>query len=142
MNEPALRQRVADFYAALNTRDPSRIAPYLTDDVDWFIFAPVEIFPLAGHRRGRDAVLERFRELPRSMEVRKYEHEAVLVDGDTAATLNRLSYVQVSTGRTITYRVAQFLRFRSDKVCEFRAIIDSLDATEQYLGRDLIASAA
>lgn len=142
MNEPAVRQRVAAFYAALNTRDPARIGPCLTDDVDWFIFAPVEVFPLAGHRRGREAVLDRFRELPKSMDVKKYEHEAVLVDGDTAATLNRLSYVQVATGRTITYRIAQFLRFRADKVCEFRSVIDSLDAVEQYLGRGLIETAA
>lgn len=142
MNEPALRQRVAAFYAALNSRDPARIGPCLTDDVDWFIFAPVEIFPLAGHRRGREAVLDRFRELPKTMDVKTYEHEAVLVDGDTAATLNRLTYVQVTTGRTIRYRIAQFLRFREGKLCEFRSIIDSLDATEQFLGRPLIVSAA
>ena len=141
MHAPALRQHVADFYAALNTRDPTRIGPWLTDDVDWFIFAPIDVFPLAGRRRGKDAVLDRFRELPKTMDVRKYEHEAMLVDGDTAATFNRLSYVQVATGRIITYRTAQFLRFRNGKVCEFRAIIDSLDAVEQYLGRDLIAAA-
>jgi ketosteroid isomerase-like protein len=142
MPEPALRQRVMDFYVAMNTRDPARIGDWLTDDVDWFIFAPVEVFPMAGHRRGREAVVQRFRELPKTMDVRKYEHDAILVDGDSAATLNRITYVQVSTGRTIRYRIAQFLRFRDGKVCEFRAIIDSLDAAEQYLGRALIAPAA
>jgi ketosteroid isomerase-like protein len=86
-------------------------------------------------------VLDRFRELPKTIDVRKYEHEAVLVDGDTAATFNRLHYVQVATGRIITYRTAQFLRFRDGEVCEFRALIDSLDAAEQYLGRGLIGAA-
>jgi ketosteroid isomerase-like protein len=142
MAEPVLRQRVTDFYSALNTRDPGRIGAWLTDDVDWFIFAPVELFPLSGHRRGREAVLERFRKLPASFDVKRYEHEIVLVDGDSAATLNRLNYVQVRTGRTISYRIAQFIRFRDGRVCEFRAVIDSLDAAEQILGHPLIASAA
>lgn len=141
MPEPAFRQRVVDFYAAMNSRDPARIGEWLTDDVDWFIFAPVEIFPMSGRRRGREAVMERFRSLAEVVDVRKYDHEFMLADGDHAATLSRLTYVQKTTGRTINYRLAQFLRFRDGKVCEFRSIIDSLDAAEQILGHPLIVAA-
>jgi ketosteroid isomerase-like protein len=142
MVEATLRRTAAELFAAFKSRDPDLIAPWLTEDVDWFIFAPVDIFPWAGHRRGRQAVVDRFRDMQKSIDVTRYDQEAVLVDGETAATLTRVSYVQRATRRTVTYRVAQFLRFRDGKLCQFRAIIDSLDAAEQQLGRDLIVSAA
>jgi ketosteroid isomerase-like protein len=61
----------------------------------------------------------------------------MLVDGDRAATLSRLTGRQRATGRIISYRCAQFLQFRDDKVIDFRSLIDSFDAAEQMLGHHI-----
>jgi ketosteroid isomerase-like protein len=66
----------------------------------------------------------------------------VLIDGDRAATLNRLSGRRPSDGRSISYRVAQFVRFRAGKVIEYCSVIDSFDAAEQVLGRPITLKAS
>jgi ketosteroid isomerase-like protein len=143
MIESALRERVRNFYVALNSRDPLRIGPFLADDVDWFIMGPVDIFPFCRQTRGKTAVLELFGCLiPDMLDVRPYEHEYLLVDGDCAAAFSRLICTQRTSGRVISYRIAHFMRFRDGKVAEFRSIIDTLDAAEQVLGRSLTESAA
>jgi ketosteroid isomerase-like protein len=138
MAEPVPRERVHDFYAALNSRDPLRIAPFLAEDVDWFFMGPVDIFPFCRRARGKAAVLELFGCLiPDMLEVKPYEHEYLLIDGDCAAAFSRVICTQRTSGRVISYRHAHFMRFRHGKVAEFRSIIDTVDAAEQVLGRSL-----
>jgi ketosteroid isomerase-like protein len=59
-----------------------------------------------------------------------------VLDGDRAATLNRLSGRRAD-GRAIGYRVAQFIRFNDGKVVEYCSVIDSFDAAEQVLGHSI-----
>ena len=40
-------------------------------------------------------------------------------------------------GRVISYRVANFVRFRDGKIVENLSLIDSFDAVEQVLGRPI-----
>jgi hypothetical protein len=40
----------------------------------------------------------------------------------------------------VSYSNAQFMRFRSGKLFEFRAVIDTFDAAEQVLGHPISAS--
>ena len=63
------------------------------------------------------------------------EVEELLVDGDRAATVSRVTALQRGTNRVISYRQAQFFRFRDNKIVSYRAILDSFDAAEQLLGR-------
>jgi ketosteroid isomerase-like protein len=138
-----LREYVQEFYAALNSRNPLRIAPFLADDVDWFIMGPIDIFPFCRRTLGKPAVLELFGCLiPDMFDVKPYEHDYLLVDNNCAAAFSRLICTQRTTGRVISYRIAHFMRFRDAKVAEFRSIIDTLDAAEQVLGRSLTGSQA
>lgn len=63
--------------------------------------------------------------------------EYLLVDQDAVAALNRLTAVQRSSGRIITYRIANFMRFRDGEIVEFRTVTDRFDAVEQMLGRQV-----
>ena len=45
-------------YRAYTGHDFNRFADMLHEDIDWMIHGPVEIFPFAGLRRGRAAVLQ------------------------------------------------------------------------------------
>lgn len=80
--------------------------------------------------------------IPDMFDVKPYEQEYLLVDGNCAAAFSRLTGTQRPSGRVISYRIAHFMRFRHDKVAEFRSIIDTLDAAEQVLGRSLTEFAA
>jgi ketosteroid isomerase-like protein len=135
---PVSRSQVDAFYQAFTSRNPVEIAPYLDDDVEWMIVGPIDLFEFCGTRRGKAAVLELFETIiPRVVTVTGWTTDIILVDHDRAASFNRLTGMQCQTGRTISYRVAHFLRFRHGKVIEFRSVLDSFDAAEQMLGHPI-----
>ena len=105
--------------------------------MEWTISGPVDVLPFCGTRHGKAAVLDLIERLvPEVFRVYSFVPDAMLVDGDRVATLNRLS-ARSSDGRVISYRLAHFLRFRDGKVVENISLIDSFDAVEQVLGHPL-----
>jgi ketosteroid isomerase-like protein len=127
------RAAVIDLYAAYARRDFERIAAALDDDVDWIIYGPVQVFPFAGHRRGRIAVLEALGGIARDYLLERYEPR-IVVEGERAAVMSDVAFKQRSTGRTVTSQLANFLRFRNGKLVEFREFANSFDLVEQALG--------
>jgi len=54
--------------------------------------------------------------------------------------LSRQSSRRTKDGRTMSYRVANFMRFRDGKLMENLSLIDSFDVVEQVLGHPLAHS--
>lgn len=132
------RPSAEGFYRALASRDGARIAAYLSDDVDWTSMGPVEMLSFCGPRHGKAAVIEVFERLiPMVVDVTTYVTDILLVDGDRAAGLNRLAGRLHATGRVITCRLANFMRFRDGKICEYRSLMDSFAAVEEIIGQRL-----
>ena len=143
--EPDLIRRFYDaFYGALAAHRPERFADFLTDDVDWVVLGPVDVFPYCGRHLGKTEVAAIYRKFSGLFDVVGYAPEYLLADGDTASALIRFTARQQSTGRTISYRLAHFMRFRDGRIAEFRCLLDTLDAAEQVLGHrvDLFADPA
>ena len=138
MTEAVPRAVVEAFYKAYAARDAEKIAEFLHDDVEWTISGPVDVLPFCGTHRGKAAVLDLIERLvPEVFRVFSFVPDAILVDGDQVATLNRLSAKRTIDGRVISYRLAHFLRFRDGKVIENLSLLDSFDAVEQVLGHPL-----
>ena len=49
----------------------------------------------------------------------------------------RITSQHRASGRIISHRVAHFARYSADKVISFRAINDTLDAAEQFIGHQI-----
>ena len=129
------RSVVEAFYQAYSERDIARIAQFLDDDVAWTISGPVDILPFCGRRVGKAAVMKLLdRDTPAILSGRRFVVNAMLVDGDRAAILGRMTATKSDDGHAISYRIAHFIRFRGEKVIEYVSIIDSFDAVEQVLG--------
>jgi ketosteroid isomerase-like protein len=137
MTETTIRPIVEAFYQASAARDVERVMSSIADDVDWLVQGPVDIFAFLGQRRGKAAVREGYREIARKLEITGYQVEALLVDGDRAAALIRLTSIVRATGKIMSVRTSQFSRFRDGKVIEMRAVLDSYDMVEQTIGRAL-----
>jgi ketosteroid isomerase-like protein len=132
------RELVQQYFQACLARDPARLAQFLHDDVQWCVTGPVDLLPFCGERCGKSAVIDNIVRLaPSALRMTGLDLEEVLVDGECAATLSRLTSIHAGTGRTVSYRCAQFLRFRDGKLIEFHALIDSFDAAEQVLGHPI-----
>jgi ketosteroid isomerase-like protein len=134
-----MRTMVRDLYAAYAGGDDARVAAMIDDDVDWIIYGPVQVFSFVGARRGKTAVLETLAGIATEYAVERYQPEIIVVDGDRAAVMSNVAFVQRSTGRTLSFRNANFLRFRDGRLVEFREFSDTFDVVEQALGRWLIA---
>jgi ketosteroid isomerase-like protein len=129
------RDLVLGFFDARVSHDPARIAPYLDDNIDWLIAGPVDLLHFCGQRHGKAEVLDNLVRIgPSVMRPTRMETQELLVDGDRAATFVLMSGVLARTTRTVSYRSAQFMRFRNRKIIEFRSLIDSFDAAQQVLG--------
>lgn len=139
-SNPVPRTVVEAFYHALANRDLEALATFLDDRVVWTISGPVDILPFCGRRVGKDVVMQLLvRDIPTLLEDRRFVPQTMLVDGDRAAVLGKLTATKRAGGRAISYRIAHFIQFRNEKVIEYVSIIDSFDAVEQMLGYSLDA---
>ncbi|HZP75776.1 MAG TPA: nuclear transport factor 2 family protein [Pseudolabrys sp.] len=130
-----VREILNDLYTSYAAGDFDKYATLIHPDIDWIIQAPMEVFPFAGHRRGRPAVIEAMTAIAEHYPLERYEREALLVDGDRVAILADASVRQRATGRTLRFHVANFLRFRDDMLVELREFTNTFDVVEQALGR-------
>jgi ketosteroid isomerase-like protein len=138
MIEPVARAVVDAFFKAYAVRDAGKVAEFLDEDVEWTISGPVDILRFCGTHRGKQNVLDLIgRKVPAVMRVFSFEPEAHLVDDDQVATLHRLAARRSFDGHVISYRVANFMRFRHGKVFKNLSLLDSFDAVEQVLGQPL-----
>ena len=97
----------------------------------------MSVFPVSGPRRGRAAVLAVMADIATSFALESYQPDVMIVDAKRAALLSDVSYRQRATDRVLRVRIANFLRLRDGRLIEFREFIDSFDAVEQALGREL-----
>jgi ketosteroid isomerase-like protein len=137
VSEESTRAAVTDLYASYARRDFQRVAALIDDDVDWIIYAPMHVFPFVGHRRGKAAVLEALGGIAKDYQLESYMPQVIIVEGDRAAVLSDVAFTQRSTGRTLRFHLANFLRFRDGLLIEFREFANTFDLVEQALGRML-----
>jgi uncharacterized protein len=135
--ESDTRATVREIYDAYARGDAERVASLLHDDIDWVIHEPVGVFPFAGPRRGRDAVMQALAAIAEQYALQSYKPEIMIVDGERAAVMSDVSFVQRATNRVLRFRVADFLRLQDGRVIEFREFANSFDLVEQALGREL-----
>jgi ketosteroid isomerase-like protein len=129
------RAAVREFYAAQERRDFDRVATLIHEDIDWMMLFPVQVFPFAGVRRGRRAVMECLAEMMKLYATERFVPEVTIIEGDRAAIVADVAFVQRASGRTLRFRLVHFLRFRDGLLVEFREFADSFDVVEQALGR-------
>ena len=135
------RSVVEAFYKVYAARDVDKIAEFLDDDAQWTISGPVDLLPFCGTHCGKAEVIDLIgRQIPMVLRTFSFVPEAILVQGDQAAMLSRQSSRRAKDGRTMSYRVANFMRFRDGKLMENISLIDSFDVVEQVLGHPLARS--
>jgi len=135
VSESETRETLAALLQAHRRRDFTGFAVLLHDDIDWIVHGPIEVFPFAGLRRGRPAVLQALALMGLSYSLHDYEPDFTIVEDDRAAIMADISLTQLATGRLLRFRAANLIRVAGGKVIEFREFADSFDQTEQALGR-------
>ena len=132
----AIPARSLQSFTPPTTAGFERVAALIHDDVDWVIYAPMSVFPFAGPRRARRRARGDGRRR-QGLCVGKLQAANHDRRRARAALLSDVGYRQRSTNRVLRLRIANFLRFEDGRLIEYREFIDSYDAVEQALGREL-----
>jgi ketosteroid isomerase-like protein len=133
----ALRDRAHQVYDAFSAGRIDELADMFDENVDFVTNAPVEIFPYLGHRVGRAAVLDALAAVHREFDAVQFIPIKMTVEHQTTALIVSIGLTQRATGRHIRLNAAHFLQFRDNRVVEYRAFLDTFDAVQQVLGREL-----
>jgi ketosteroid isomerase-like protein len=131
------RATVHAVYDAYEWRDLDRVSALIHDEIDWVIYGPVNIFPFMGARRGRTAVLQALDGIAEAFVRESYRPEVIIVEGDRAAIMSNVGFIQRAANRSLNFSMANFLRFSDGRLIEFREFSNTFDVVQQVLGRGL-----
>jgi ketosteroid isomerase-like protein len=137
MSEQSTRAVVTDLYAAYERGDFDRVAELIDDNIEWIIYGPTQVFPFAGYRRGKVAVLGALGGIAKQYQLKSYVPQVIIVDGERAAVMSDVAFVQRATQRTLHFHLANFLRIENGRLVEFREFANTFDLVEQALGHML-----
>lgn len=138
----SLRQHIVDLYAAYAEGRFATVLDACDDDVDFLSYAPRDVFPYLGHRHGKSALAATFQAARMQYEYVTLQPLSVVIENDNAATILLTRQRQRTTGRVIQLFRAQFVRFRAGRVIRIRDFLDSFDAVQQVLGREIDLTAS
>ena len=93
------RATIIELHSAYRAGDVDRVAAVIHDDIDWVIHGPTRIFPFSGARKGKAQVIEVLAAIAETYELKRYDHERLIVEGENAALISQTSFVQRATGR-------------------------------------------
>ena len=89
VSENGTRAIVRELYDAYGRRDFERVAALIHADIDWVIYAPMPVFPFAGPRHGRTAVLAAMAEIAVSFSLESYNPQVTIIEGARGVDVGR-----------------------------------------------------
>lgn len=132
-----LEERLRDLYSSYEQGALDFVTHAFADDAVFITLAPTDVFPYLGERRGKEAIRKSFQTLAELFETITYQPVFLVTDEDSGAAIVLARFRQISTGRIIRLFVAHFFQFRHGEIVELREFMDSFDAVEQVLGREI-----
>jgi len=135
-------QRVLKFFDAFYSGDIETATACCDEDFDTINYAPVDLFPHLGQKRGKPWVAEAIRIQEQRYSSRKYEFKSTVIEGDKVAVIQFVSLTKRSDGRIVHLETAEFFTFRAGLILTHRSFYDTFDFVQQLLGRDLTDSFA
>jgi ketosteroid isomerase-like protein len=131
-----LKKRIYQIYEAFSAGRLELLADVFDENVDFISNAPTEVFPYLGHRVGKTEVIRTLHAVHREFESLTFLPIWIVTEKDTAGVILSVHATQRATGRVIRFFAAHFLRFRDERIIEYRSIMDSFEAIQQVLGRE------
>ncbi len=131
------RQLILDYLDACYAGDIERAAAFYDDDIDFVCYAPVELFPTLGQKRGKAEMTRSLAGLHARHEVLEHQVDFIAADGDHVAVTLVLRMRSRDSKRVIRLDIGNFFTLRDGRIVTYRQFNDSFDVVQQVLGRDL-----
>jgi ketosteroid isomerase-like protein len=134
------RQVILGYLDACYAGDIDRAAAFYDDDIDFVCYAPVELFPTLGQKKGKAQMTQSLVGLHARHEVLDYQINFIAADGDRVAVTLVLRTRSRDTKRVIRLDIGNFFTLRRGRILTYRQFNDSFDVVQQVLGRDLVSA--
>jgi uncharacterized protein len=139
MTDNPTRKTVLEFLEAFYSGDTERALALCTDDIDFLAYAPIDLLPHLGHRRGRQALSETWQTLHARYSEMRYEVPHLVAEADRAACIIRIFFRKSTRDRIVQTDIADFYTFRDGRIAQIRQFMDSFNVVEQVLEQDVAA---
>jgi len=133
----ATRKTILEFLEAFYAGDTARALDLCTDDIDFLAYAPVELLPHLGHRRGRQQLAETWKTLHTRYSQMRYEVPFIVAEDDRAACIIRLFFRKSRRDRVLQTDIADFYTMRDGRIAQIRQFMDSYNVVEQVMEQDI-----
>ena len=110
-------------YEAFSRGDIEGVLASLDPDVDWVTPGPADL-PIAGRRRGREAVAGFFQTLGSLMDFLAFEPQTFIAADDRVVVLGTDTVRLKSTGKTLTFEFAHSMRIEGGHIVAFQEYIE------------------
>jgi uncharacterized protein len=135
----ALKERIYAVYEAFSAGKFEQLSEMFDEQVDFESNAPIEVFPYLGRRLlGRAEVMKALQAVHGEFDPIVFVPLRIISDAaHSAGVIVSIQLTQRTTKRTIRLFAAHFLRFHDNRIIEYRAFLDTFEAVQQVLGREL-----
>lgn len=124
-------QVIGKLYDAFGRADLPTILSLVADDVDFHFIGPPHI-PTASVRTGREGVSKFFIDVATHEDIRAFDVNTMIADGDHVAVAGSQSIVIRSTGKGFSCEWMHHWTLRDGKVVRYRGFSDSFAVAEAY----------
>jgi uncharacterized protein len=116
-------------------RTPETLAAMFADDLRFEIQGDDGVLPWIGHKTGRQAAADFFREIRVLTEPVKFEVEDILGSPNRAAIVGKLTTRLKSSGKIFNTQFTIVLTISGDKITRFQMLEDSFELSRTVRGR-------
>jgi len=138
--DSSLRDKLHKLYAAYCSGQFDEVIDMLDDHITMTSYAPVAMFPYLGRQQGKEAVAATLHAAHAEFEYLNYTPVFMVTEKENAAVIVLAKLRQRTTKRIIQLFIADFFRLEGGRIFELRQFMDSFDAVQQVLGRELALS--
>ena len=133
------RATILGFLEAFYSGDVARALELCTDDIDFIAYAPVELLPHLGQKRGKPQMAETWKTLHARYSEMRYEVLHLVAEADRAACIIRIFFRKSRRDRVVQTDIADFYTLREGRIAQIRQFMDSFNVVEQVLEQDVTA---
>jgi ketosteroid isomerase-like protein len=131
------RTTILGFLEAFYSGDTARALELCTDDIDFIAYAPVELLPHLGHKRGKQQLADTWKTLHSRYSEMRHEVPYLVAEDDSAACIIRIFFRKSRRDRMLQTDIADFYTLRDGRIAQIRQFMDSFNVVEQVLERDV-----
>jgi ketosteroid isomerase-like protein len=132
-----LRAKLYDLYAAFGEGKIDFVLKFFDEMAVFTSYTPIDVFPYLGRQIGKTAIAAMMTNMHAQFEHLTFHPIFMVAEKDSAAVIIMARLRQRSTDRIIQLLTAHFIQFRDGNIIELREFMDSFDAVQQVLGREL-----